>query len=164
QRLNLAIGSTVSRDKGQYRVFFSDGTALYLTIVNGKSLGAMPVYLEHTVSCLTEGESASGAARMFFGSHSGYVYELDCGSSFDGDPIQASITLVFDAIASPRIRKRFRRASIEMTGNSYAEISVAYDLGYRTPDIDQPDDVGYANDLRSAYWDEFTWDSFVWDA
>lgn len=164
QRLNLAVGSTVSREKGQYRVFFSDGTALYLTVVNGQPLGAMPIYMEHRVSCATEGESPAGTARMFFGSPDGFVYELDRGSSFDGEPIQAGLTLVFSAIGSPRIRKRYRRASIELTGDAYAEIFVSYDLGYRTPDIDQPDDVGYSNDLRSAYWDEFTWDSFVWDA
>lgn len=164
QRLNLAVGSTVSREKGQYRVFFSDGTALYLTVVNGKPLGAMPVYLEHRINCITEGEALDGTARMFFGSADGFVYELDRGTSFDGDPIQASVTLVFNAIGSPRIRKRFRRASIEMTGGAYAEILVAYDLGYRTPEIDQPDEVGYSNDLRSAYWDELTWDEFVWDA
>jgi hypothetical protein len=33
QHRGLSVGSTVNRDKGQYRVFFSDGSALYLTIL-----------------------------------------------------------------------------------------------------------------------------------
>jgi len=36
QHRGLSVGSTVNRDKGQYRVFFSDGSALYLTILNGR--------------------------------------------------------------------------------------------------------------------------------
>ena len=43
QHRELAVGSTVNRDKGQYRVFFSDGTGLYMTNLNGKVLGSMPV-------------------------------------------------------------------------------------------------------------------------
>lgn len=162
-RLTLAVGSTVSREKGQYRVFFSDGTALYMTMVNGKLLGTMPIQFGNKVTCVDEGESPQGTARIFFGSDNGFVYELDVGTSFDGAVISANITLVFNAIGSSRVLKRFRKGSVEMTGDAYAEIDFGYDLGYRTTEIDQPSDASYENDLRSVYWDSFAWDAFVWD-
>jgi hypothetical protein len=59
--------------------------------------------------------------------------------------------------------KRYRKASVEITGDSYAEIQFGYDLGYRKESITQPVDLSYQNDLRSSYWDEMIWDNFVWD-
>jgi hypothetical protein len=162
-RINLATASSVNREKGQYRVFFSDGAAIYMTMVNGKLLGSMPVEFQDQVVCCTEGESASGRAVSFFGSDDGFVYQLDSGTSFDGDPIPASLSLVYNSMKSPRILKRFRRASVELSGDAYAEIEFGYDLGYRRPEVPQPQDAGYTADLRSSYWDSMVWDNFVWD-
>lgn len=163
QRLLKACASTVNRVKGQYRVFFNDGTAVYMTSANGKNLGSMPVQFLRPALCITEGELNSGEAVVFFGSNNGFVYQMDRGTSFDGQPIAANINLVFNAIGSPRVLKRYRKASVELTGDSYAEIAYGYDLAYRSTALDQPLDVNYSNDLRSAYWDGMTWDNFVWD-
>lgn len=162
-RRNLASASIVNREKGQYRVFFSDGYGLYLTIANGKYVGAMPVQFPHPVLCTSEGQSEDGAETSFFGSSDGYVYRLDAGTSFDGAVIPANLSLVYNSTKSPRILKRYRKASLEMTGDSYAEFSMGYDLGYRTQFLDQPSDSVHENDLRSAYWDSMTWDNFVFD-
>ena len=162
-RVTLATASTLNREKGQYRVFFSDGTALYMTIVNGKLLGTMPVELLDPVLCAVEGESSTGAAVQFFGSSNGRVYQLDAGTSFDGDPIAANFNLVYNSTKSPRVLKRYRHASVEMTGDFYAQIQFGYDLGYRTQYLTQPLDETYAVDLRSTYWDDMIWDNFVWD-
>jgi hypothetical protein len=160
-RRNLATASIVNREKGQYRVFFSDGYGLYSTIGNGNFMGSMPVQFPNEVLCTTEGPSEDGTETSFFGSSNGFVYRLDAGTSFDGAEIPSNITLVYNSTGSPRVLKRYRRASVELTGDSYAEFGFGYDLGYRTPELDQPADESY--DLRSAYWDSFVWDNFVFD-
>jgi hypothetical protein len=162
-RRNLASASVVNREKGQYRVFFSDGYGLYLTIANGQYMGAMPVQFPDSVLCCTEGATVDGNETSFFGSSNGFVYRLDAGTSFDGDNIPSNITLVYNSTNSPRILKRYRRASVEMTGDSYADFGFGYDLGYRTPELEQPSDDVYSNDLRSAFWDSFIWDNFIFD-
>jgi hypothetical protein len=162
-RVNSATASSLNRLKGQYRVFFSDGTGIYMTMVNGNLLGSMPVEFSNPVLCCDEGEDASGSAVSFFGSSNGFVYQLDKGTSFDGNAISASFNLAYNSIKSPRILKRFRRASVEMSGDYYTEIDFGYDLGYRRQEIPQPLDEKYASDLRSSYWDEMIWDGFVWD-
>ena len=163
QHRELAVGSTVNRDKGQYRVFFSDGTGLYMTNLNGKVLGSMPVEYADPITCCIDSEAPSGGTLQFFGSTNGFVYQMDMGTSFDGSPIPANVNLVYNSIKSPRLLKRYRKASVELTGDSYAEIQFGYDLGYRTIYITQPDDTSYTNDLRSSFWDNMTWDNFVWD-
>jgi hypothetical protein len=163
-RRNLATASSVNREKGQYRIFFSDGAAVYITINNGRLLGSMPIQFNHPATCCVEGETPDGSDTAFFGSINGFVYRLDAGTSFDGEEIQANMSLVFNSVRSPRLRKRYRRASIEMTGDSYAQINFNYDLGYRSIEIEQPDDRLYDGDLRKSYWDSLQWDNFVFDS
>jgi hypothetical protein len=163
QHRELAVGSTVNRDKGQYRVFFSDGSGLYMTILNGQVLGSMPVQFAHNINCATESEAPNGGTVQFFGSTNGYVYQMDLGTSFDGDSVPANINMIYNSTKSPRILKRYRKAAVELSGDSYAEIQFGYDLGYRTTALTQPEDASYQNDLRSSYWDEMVWDNFVWD-
>lgn len=162
-RRNLATCSSVNREKGQYRIFFSDGAAIYMTMSNATLLGSMPIQFANPATCCVEGESPDGSATSFFGSTNGFVYLLDAGTSFDGNPIPANLSLVFNSIRSPRILKRYRKASVEMTGDSYAQINFNYDLGYRSAEIEQSLDRSYNNDLRKSYWDNMTWDNFVFD-
>lgn len=162
-RRNLATGSLTNSEKGQYRIFFSDGAGLYITIANGSVMGAMPVQFPNTVTCCVDGESSDGTAASFFGSDNGFVYQLDAGTSFDGAAISSNLNLVFNSINSPRLLKRYRKASVEMTGTAYSEIEFGYDLGYQSAYIPQAADATYDNDQRSSYWDEMFWDKFVWD-
>jgi hypothetical protein len=163
QRRNLATGSSLNREKAQYRVYFSDTYALYMTISNNQLLGAMPVQFAHAVTVICEGESPDAAETSFFGSTNGYVYRLDAGTSFDGEEISANVTLVFNAIKSPRILKRYRKGSLEITGTSYAEFTFSYDLGYSSTDLGQDTGNQYSSNLVSSLWDSVSWDAFVWD-
>ena len=163
QRRNLITASGVNREKGQYRLFFSDGSGLYLTFVNGQMMGAMPVEFPNPATCMCEGEKPDGSETAFFGSTSGYVYRLDSGASFDGQDISAAMTLVFNAIGTPRAIKRFRRASLEITGESFAEFAFGYDLGYGSTEYEQGTSRSYSTSLVASFWDSVVWDSFVWD-
>jgi hypothetical protein len=163
-RRNRATASTVNREKNQYRVFFSDGSGLYITIVNGRMKGAMPVAFEHPVAVACNGETPDGAETNFFGSTDGFVYRLDAGTSFDGESISATALLNFAPQGDSRVRKRYRKGSIEIQGASYVELQVGYNLSYADPlVVDQGAAMTYANSFSAPYWDSFVWDAFVWD-
>jgi len=162
-RRTLATASGLNREKSQYRVFLSDGYALYMTVVNGQYMGVMPVQFPNPVLVWSEGDRLDTAERAFFGSSNGFVYRMDVGPSFDGNPIEYSIFLNYNAVKSPRIKKRYRKASIEITGTSYAEFFFGYDLGYGTTEIEQPTNAVYSSNFSTAFWDSFTWDAFTWD-
>lgn len=163
-RKSLATAATVNTEKGQYRVFFSDGYGLYITVVNRKVVGMMPVSFNHPVMCACSGETSDdGVEIQYFGSDDGYVYRLDDGTSFDGDPIAATVMTVFNSVKSPRTLKSFLKASVEITGSSYNEFEFGYVVGYNSQDVEQPDNTSALADLRPSYWDEFTWDEFIWD-
>lgn len=155
--------SSLDRSKSQYRVFFTDGSGLYITIVGDEVKGCMPTYFPTFANVAWEGTLSSGKLVKFFGGGDGHVYQLDMGTSFDGQNINAFITLNWDSINSPRMLKRYRRASIEASSNGYAEMSFGYALGYGNADIPQGTTIGYPMPFSPVYWDNFTWDNFVWD-
>lgn len=166
QERNKLIASSVQRSKSQYRLFFSDGYGLWLTAVNQQFIGASVVLFTNPVFCVDEGENSQGAEVTYFGSSDGlgYVYQMDVGTSFDGAAISAYITTAWNPIGSPRVLKRFRAASVEMQGTSYAQISFGYQLGYGTSLIGQPTPISTATGFRATpTWDSFTWDNFTWD-
>lgn len=163
-RRNLVTGSTVNREKNQYRLFFSDGSALYLTIANGKLLGAMPMLFPDVVRCAFSGETPDGTETSFFGSDDGFVYRLDAGTSFDGSAIDWLLSLVPANQNSPRQIKRYRKATFEVQGESYFTFNVAFDFAYGSTERAQQDaQTTAAMALQAARWDEFTWDEFTWD-
>ena len=162
-RRNLVTASVLNREKAQYRVFFSDGYGLYVTIANGQMLGAMPISFPNPVTCATEAQTSAGEETSFFGSTNGFVYALDTGTSFDGESINAVLELNYNSENTPRILKRYRRGSFELTGNGYCEFQFAYDFAYSSVYIGQESGTTYLNNFTASFWDSVFWDVFVWD-
>lgn len=154
--------SCICRDKNQYRVFFSDGLGLYVTI-NDKVIGMMPVSLTNPVSCASSVILSDGTERILFGSSNGMVYQMERGTSFDGAAISSFLTLAYNHSKSPRLLKRYRGLALEISGSSYAEFSLAYSLGYGNADISVPASQTLATNFASGNWDAGTWDVGVWD-
>lgn len=163
ERLLLATCATLNRTKSQYRLFFSDGSGLYLTIAAGKYMGSMPVEFPNPVVCAWEGQTSTGRPTTYFGSSNGMVYEMDAGTSFDGSSISSTLELVFNNMGNNRVLKRYRKASIEMSSTAYVQFNVGYALAYNSQEVEQGVDQSYSQYLRAAYWDSFTWDAFIWD-
>ena len=161
---SLTTCSVVCREKSQYRVYFSNGMGLHMTIVNGKYLGAMPIYHPTGIHNAWAGSESNGDEIILLCGSDGYVYQAEKGTSFDGEPISASITLHHDSVKSPRILKRYRKCAVEMQGSSYAEVGFNYNLGYGKPEYPQPNNVTYSSNMLAGYWDSDYWDTFFWDA
>jgi hypothetical protein len=170
-RRSTITESCVSRDKSQYRVFFSDGYALFIT-VSGKQPAIMVVRFPKVVSCAFSSEESDGTESIFFGSTDGMVYQMEKGTSFDGDAIVSNINLTWDFLGSPQLIKRFHSAALEVAGTGYSSFSFTYKLGYGSTSIAQPSSDTAVADLDPdeevtsfsyAQWDSMTWDDFVWD-
>jgi len=163
-RRAAVVDSVIVRDKGQVRWLFSDKTALYLTFdERERVIGAMTVLLGHTPNCMWSGEDSSGNEVILMGGTDGMVYQMEKGTSFDGDAIEAFQITHYDHAKSPRIEKSYRSGILEVAGDGYAEFTLAYELGYTSSDIPQPMAVTHDVGLSAARWDSFTWDSFYWD-
>jgi hypothetical protein len=159
----FAVASSICRDKSQYRLFFSSGRAFYITVVGRKMIGIMPMKFPDVVRCAWTSETNSGEEVMFFGSDDGYVYQMDKGTSFDGDAIEFFIDLAYNFFGSPRVDKSFFDATIENQGTGYAAFNFGYSLDYRSTDTPQPANQAVVTNFSAARWDSFVWDAFQWD-
>jgi hypothetical protein len=163
ERGNL-LASSLNREKSQYRLYFSDGYALFVTVLNQQYLGSGLVLFPAVMNCVDTNNLVTDTEATYAGSTDGFVYQLDMGTSFDGADLPAYFTQAWDALKSPRILKRFRAASIEVQGDSYAEIQFGYQLGYDSAQIAQLAPTDQVLNLGTVpHWDSFVWDSFVWD-
>lgn len=162
-KASLVTCSTVSRVHNQYRIYFSDKYGLHVTFDNGKIIGIMPIKTNHAFNCMSSTETGDGNEYILAGGTDGYVYRLNKGTSFDGENISGYINLSFSHQKSPRGRKRYRKAVYEITGETYAEMQVSYEIGYGSTDINQGFTQTAVAQLGSVFWDNFTWDSFYWD-
>lgn len=163
----LSSASCIARDKNQYRVFFSDGTALYTTINDqGQIAGMMPIAFDDEVECVFSLEANDGSEVMMFGSDNGFVYELDKGTSFDGANITAYLKTQWDYARSLRWLKNYLTATLEGAGTGYAEFQINAELGYATTRRVQPGPVTQVMSLTDVgNWDGGgSWDGGgVWD-
>lgn len=157
-----AIASSICRKKSQYRLFFTNNRALYVTVVGKKIVGIMPIKFPDIVRCTWTAETNAGEEVMFFGSDDGYVYQLDKGTSFDGDAINAFINLPYNFFKSPRVDKSYFDATIETNGDGYSEFRMGYRLGYGATEIPQPAMQSTTLSFANPVWGQAVWGQFVW--
>ena len=159
----LATASCVSRDKNQYRVFYTDKSAYYITMDGRKIKGIMPIALGHQVTSIYSLEANDGSEVIKFGCDDGFVYEMEKGTSFDGDAYEGFMFLHYVFFTAIRWIKKFKGIVFEVEGNGYAEFDFGYDLGYGSSDIPQPGSTTNAVEFSDSRWDISTWDAFIWD-
>ncbi len=159
----IVSASMVARDLSQYRVFFTDKTALYFTFVGRKLIGIMPQMFADRVKCAYSGEETDGAEMMLFGDDAGIVYELESGTSHDGDAIEFYLDLPFHFSKTPRSKKRYRGGLFELTGEGYAAFSFSFTMGYGAGDVDTDPTQTLTSSFSSGHWDTGTWDVGIWD-
>lgn len=162
-RRPIAQASCVVRDKNQYRLFFSDSSAIYVTMDGAKVVGAMPQLLAHEVTSIWSSELSNGAEAIYFGSSDGHVYQMESGTSFDGASIECFLDLAWAHFGAPRQEKGWKQATFEVAGEGYSTFNFSYTLGYGGARKTQPLPRNYVTSLRTEYWDSFVWDAFYWD-
>ena len=160
---NGVIASTVSRDLSQYRLFFTNDHGIYITMIGRKVIGIMPVLFPDTVRCTGGGLMADNTEALFFGSDDGMVHQMDKGTSFDGDAIEAFINLAYNFSQGVRTVKKYRDGALEVSGDGYAAFNFGYSLGYGSTAILQPADQSIVTSFVAGHWDVGSWEIGQWD-
>ncbi|MEY4956671.1 MAG: hypothetical protein RL409_928 [Gemmatimonadota bacterium] len=144
----LAVDSINARLKSQYRVFFSDKTGIIGSFDGTKLTGWTQVLYAHQITCSASGDDTVGAERMFAGISTGYVVELDVGSSFDGEVIESILQLPFGYHGIPDRDKRYHKLTLEMTTPRAFDLYYAVDFDYGASQ--QPGRFLFESDSTSA--------------
>ena len=127
------VATAVVRAKGQYRVFFDNGSAVIGTLADGSVMWT-EMTIPHAVRCIHSTEDNKGNELIYFGSDDGYVRQMELGTSFDGEPIKAMMqTAPFSASAKTRV-KRWRRIFFDTISTGLRTLTVrpVYSLEHDT--------------------------------
>lgn len=159
-----ATSSMIVRTQNQYRIFKNDGTGLILQ-VSKEDNGNVTFFDYGTVIANVSASyiDTNGVERRMIGSTDGMVYEIDKGTSFDGDSIVAYFLTVFNTVKSAHVRKRFRRVNVQTRSNGKTVINVGYDLSYGSSDNIAGNISSKTNTGSGGFWGSFIWDNFTWD-
>lgn len=160
------VGSVVVKEKTQYRVYFSDGTGLTFYF-GGKNPYVLPFDFTSSLVCKFVGSfrDASNNEVLLFGSDTGYLYQLDSGTSLDGGEIEAYGRLAHNACGSPNIVKRYRRLSLEGIFPDNVDMAYSHEKDYGNflgqPSVERTMEF----DGGGGYWSETdNWNEFNWSS
>ena len=161
--------SCIVRKSNQYRVFFNDGEGLIVHFQPGSqgiSVSLMPFNygVDRYINQVCSFVDTDGTERMIAAGSDGYVYELDVGTSLDGDPMGAYIMTTFVHSKSIYRRKRYRRTILQFRSGNTARLDVGYDLSYGDVTISRGSQSAASVDEPGGIWDLSSWEKFYWDA
>lgn len=157
---SLVQSSMRVKSKNQYRLFLSNKSAITMTIEGNEIIGFTRQLYEELPVCCCSAEDSNGDEVLLFGSDDGYVYQMDKGASFNGEPIDATIKLHFNHLNSPSVVKRIRKIVLELDApiNTYLSASVEFDYG-----AEGNQGETFLTDSQGGLWGVDSWDQFIWD-
>ncbi|MBJ2129060.1 hypothetical protein JC525_08935 [Alteromonas sp. IB21] len=164
QYARRVTASFAIKEKNQVRWCFDDGTGLICTFFGREVAGFSTFDFGKVIRCAYSGEDENGKEVLFFGSDDGFVYQMERGFSFDGNPIGYVLRPAFAHFGAPDIKKRWRKVVIEADTVGTASVTCIPDFDYSEPDVPyhRPKDITITG--GGGYWDEATWDESRWSA
>jgi len=158
---HMITASIVSKELNQYRLYFSDGTGLVFTFLDEELKGATFIDYGQAVLFATEGK-IDGENVRFFTSDTGFVYQMDSGTSLNGLPISTKMFTSFYHYKSPRYWKQFMRMVFEITASNGTVFTTRPVFDYDAPDF--PETQWWESLLKGAggVYGVDNWGSFIW--
>jgi len=157
------FSSLVLREKSQYRIFAyvaseqrgsSKGLIATKTISQGGSGIQWSTSKGIKAYCTDSKYTAGYDETTVFANDDGYVYELDTGSNFDGDIIEAIYESPYMPITDPQVRKTFYKMTLyaEPMGDMNLDINLSFDFGTATnTGVVQPPTTSVSSTGGSVY-------------
>ncbi len=148
----------------------SNGVALSCVFVPSKTGGSY----QFTTYDYTPAKFYDFASALYddvvlvFGASDSYVYQFDAGTSFDGAEYSAFLVTAYNVCGTPYVRKRFRRAFLELNAPGYSNVMFAYDVSpfgdesFRSETAPIPTTMNTLVYSTAKYFDAAVWDRFVW--
>lgn len=137
--------STSFPDKEQIRWYFSDNQFLMMTRLPTEdgvrfSFG-FGEYTGRPVRSICTDVWSTGVERTFFTSDTGYVYEAEKGTNFDGGEIYSFTQLHANHLGSPGNDKSFKRVFWEAKSLEESTLTLTFSLNYGSKAFEATDIV-----------------------
>ena len=160
-KVDNVVASLSYRARSLYWLFFDDMSGVIVTFGTDGPECISAFELSHQATCTWE--TTRNGGEIFMGCDDGFVYQLESGRTFAGEDIVAFMAPAFNHSKSPLVRKQYRRAQIECTGDSAFVIRVGSSLDYDNPDITQNIPVTKTSLATGGAYDINNYDAITYD-
>jgi hypothetical protein len=157
------VASMRVRSRDIYRVLFADGFG-FSVYLGKKNPEVMPIDLGKNITCCCSAETDNSTEKIWFGTDTGMIYQMDKGRSFDGGAVQYHIRLPFNHMGGPRVTKRWHKALIEYDSPSQVSLRIAGEVDYADPAEPPLAEQTVPVPGGGGFWDSVNWDQFYWSA
>lgn len=127
-------GSVVNKGKSVYRCFFADAGAISIGFSGNKPNGITLIDYGLSITDTANGdmlnEESNLVERVFVSDSDGWVYEVDVGRNFNGQELEAYFVTAYHFSGAPERNKRYRRATVYVTGSGRTTLRVSADYNY----------------------------------
>lgn len=174
-RTKTVVGTVINKSKRQIRWFFnnpsgSDNTDILTMRFGPQGLSGFTTQkypVGANAVCYGNLGLASPVESMFIGANDGFVYQLDKGTSFDGEDIESYLQFPFWHLGTPQLRKNFKRIVFTTEINGEATLQMRPYFNYQNPDAARHnsrlvDISGGGSIWDQPLWDVDDWNNFFW--
>ena len=162
----LITAALTHRGLNQYRLYFSNNRAIYVSFQGKDFVGATFLEFPNPVVIAAQGDNEQGHDCLVFadGTSNGLIFRLDSGNTFDGTVIITRLATAFYHNKTPRLWKRYKRATIEVQADSGQVFNIRAQFDYNEPDSKKS--IWYAPSVYklsgAAIWGEGVWGTMVY--
>jgi len=155
--------SHLIRNENIYRCYFKDGRVVSIGFSGHEVSGHMPIEYPFIANVAVSEEDTTGAERVFVGTDDGCVFELEHGTTFDGDDARAFMRTVLHHSNTPGEFKKYTHARLDATLVGSLTMLGRIEYDFDDPDWNLGEDLDFSSEAAGSYWDSLLWDSFIWD-
>ncbi len=179
--------SSIVRESNQFRMYFSDNSFLIMYVPAGTQVETQvrrrtvrsPAEFgfgsyDVPVAMIYNSDDETGKERTYFvtsdAGQEGFVFEDQIGKNFDGAEISSFLRTAFNHLGTPTLRKRFRRADLELNAPQTLSLQFSEDLTYSTAEVSSGITDLTTVDIAEVdifggggFWNDVNWDEFLWD-
>jgi hypothetical protein len=171
ERKTTIQDTVIDISKRRYYVFYanSDGTetseGFCLTFHKNKLKGTGQIELKHKVVVSSQGVDTTGNSLMYFGDGSGMIYQLESGTSMDGETLDTYMVTGFYHYGSPGFWKHFERLQFEISCAQNTDFTIGTIYEYGSPLLPNTNTNTETVTGGSSVWGGgITWGTFTWGA
>lgn len=158
----VPVGALRVRTKGHYRLYFSDGTG-FAIYIGAKIASTLPFdYGARVPFTLASCLDGNDEEVLLMGCADGFVYQLDKGTSMDGDPLNAFLRLHFNHSGSPNQNKRYQKITLQADAAPSATLYLTAAFSDGDPDMPSVEEQGFDVRGGGGFWNEAIWNQFYW--
>lgn len=152
--------------RNEYRIMFQNGLGAIVKFLvgdEGEATGVSTFDYGFKFNTVFSGEDYDGTEHIYAGDmEGGYVYRLEHGTSFDGRPIEALVTTVFNFMGSAERRKRFKKVQVEISTSESAELLSRISLDYDSPEAPAAFPHELVTNGGDGYYDLNYFEAVMW--